>query len=98
MSDFDLPDVGEYIKLTFEGEHGSQSPIKGRVTDVDTDTDGIPQTDFIITIDSSGKNHKRVMYSEGDDENGDRQAVVTRSSDYSGSHRLGENAEWTRLE
>lgn len=91
----DAPEVGDYVELTFTGEHGGQSPITGRVTEVDTDCEDIPETDLMFVVDN-GESNKQIHYAEGDT-GGERQATVTRYSDFSGSHRLGENAEWTLL-
>lgn len=93
MGNHDVPDEEQYVELTFEGEHGSQSPIRGRVTEVDTDP--MSANEFEFTVDN-GEDNSKIVFG-GFVDNGEVDAAVARYSEFSGSFRLGGNAEWRRL-
>lgn len=88
----DVPSVNEFVELTFEGEFGNQSPIKGRVLEVDTDPE-IHATSmvFVVNDEPGGRD---VVYGEGTLDGEDWSNVTVRNANI----KLGDNAEWRRLE
>lgn len=99
MTDHELPDSGDYVEVTFEGDHGNQSSIKGRVTDVDTDPDGGYDSDgayhatlATVTVDEGHANQTAHVYVC------DGLTAVNRYDAFSGHLHLGENADWRVLE
>lgn len=86
------PEVNDFVELTFEGEFGSQSPIKGRVLDVDKDPDVLSTSLFIVVNDESGG--REVVYGQGVHEGEEWSNVTVRNA----NTKLGENAEWRLLD
>lgn len=88
-----IPSEGTFVKLTFEGEFEEQSPIEGRVLDVDTECEDVPSTSLMIVVNDE-KGGRRVIYSEGihEGEEWSGVSVVNRNI------TLGENAECQRLQ
>lgn len=92
MSMVECPDVNDFVELTFEGEFGSQSPIQGRVLDVEEDPDVLSTSLMIVVNDEPGG--REVVYGEGVHEGEEWANVTLRNA----NTKLGENADWRRLE
>lgn len=90
--DSEAPEVGEYVQITYENDHGKES-IKGRVTEVDTDPNNL--NDLTFTVDEAQENSE-IHYGEGVHE-GEEYATVGRWNEFGGSYKLGDNAEWRVL-
>lgn len=88
----DHPEVNDFVELTFEGEFGNQSPIKGRVLNVETDPDVLATSLMIVVNDEPGG--REVVYGEGVHEGEEWSNVTVRNANI----KLGENAEWRQLE
>lgn len=97
-SDIDraVPEVDDYVKLTFDGD---ESPIKGRVTEVDENTEAIPEVDMLFTVDN-GESGTHIVYAEGvTEDTGEEESNVTRSGPTIGNPQtLGDNADWRKLQ
>lgn len=52
----DQPTEGEFVQVEFEGEFGNQSPIRGKVIDVTTDTEDIPEIELLFVVDDDDRN------------------------------------------
>lgn len=85
----EIPEERDHIKLTFEGEFGNQSPVKGVVTEVDTEPE-VHATDLCIVVDETSGGNRMLTYAEGilDGEYWSNVSVVNRNI------VLGENASF----
>lgn len=83
------PNVNELVEITFTGDYDSQSPVRGKVVEVDDDPEDIPETEMVFVIEESTSDRK-LMYGEGSD--WANVTVVNRNL------KLGEKAEWRRLD
>lgn len=86
----DAPDENDFVELSFEGEFGNQSPLKGRVLEVNTDPEIHGVTMLFIINDAPGE--REIVYSEGGTD--DESVVFVRNANIT----LGEHAEWRYLE
>lgn len=84
--------VNEFVELTFEGEFGSQSPIQGRVLEVDTDPDMDSVSLVVVVEDSEGG--RDLVYTEAEIDGEPYAGVTVRNR----RTKLGENAEIRLLE
>lgn len=60
----EVPSERDHIELTFEGEFGNQSPVRGVVTDVDT-TPEMLGTDLYVVVDETSGGERDLVYAEG---------------------------------
>lgn len=85
--------VGDLVVVRFDPSDGviDLSPVKGKVLAVDDDPVGYGNTfEFEISDDQA---NSQLFYTEGEAD-GESWKMVTRESAFSGSHILGENAEF----
>jgi hypothetical protein len=84
----------DFVKVSFEGEFGNQSPIKGRVKEVDTAPE-IPETATFVFVMNDKKGGRNLIYTEGvEDDGGEDWAVVSVQNR---NITLGKNASWELL-
>lgn len=78
-----IPETGDLVRVTYENDRGSEEEIDGRVMDVDDNPD-TTDDEYIIEIDEGQPNRKIVVFVDGED------VLVTRYSEFSGAHNLGD--------
>lgn len=83
----EIPSENDFVELTFEGEFGNQSPIKGRVLEVDTEPEVHATSLVIVVNDEPGE--RDVVYGEGELDGDEWSNVTVRNANI----KLGENAE-----
>lgn len=88
----EAPQENNFVQVTFEGEFGNQSPIKGRVKDVDEDPD-LSHSDLVFVV-KDKEGGRDIVYGEGIHEGEEYAAVSVKNRNI----QLGENAEWRFLE
>jgi hypothetical protein len=88
----ELPETDSFVEVTFEGNFEEQSPIQGRVVEVDADPEIYATDRLFIINDSVGS--RDVVYAEGVDEGEDWANVTLRNA----NTLLGENASWRVLD
>jgi hypothetical protein len=79
-------EVDDFVELTFEGEFGNQSPIKGRVLEVDEEPEVRATSLVVVVNDAPGE--RELIYGEGKLDGEPWSNVTVKNSPI----KLGENA------